>query len=107
MNKDVKNLLGLAQRAGQLAFGEGVVKAIRQKKAFLVLYASDASENTKKLIANKASFYEVPAIEIGQSDELSEAVGKNGRMSVAILSNGFAKKIKEKLGVGEKYGKDE
>lgn len=100
-------LLGLCQRARLLSFGETAIEAIRKKQAKLVLYASDASANTKKVVVNKANFYGVEAIEVEDSQLLSESVGKSGRMTVAILSDGFAKKMKEKLGVGDKYGKNE
>ena len=36
--------------------------------------------------------------------QLSTAIGKHNRKSVAILNAGFAKKLKEKLGVGEENG---
>ena len=107
LNKDVANLIGLCQRARQVALGENVIESIRHKQANLVLYASDASDNTKKRILDKARFYGVEAIEVEDSFALSIAVGKSGRMSVAILNQGFAKKIKEKLGVGDEDGKNE
>ena len=40
-------MLGLAQRAGKVASGEfSTEKAVKSKKAFLVVVASDASDNT-------------------------------------------------------------
>ena len=107
LNKDVANLIGLCTRARQVALGENVIESIRHKQASLVLYASDASDNTKKRILDKARFYGVEAIEVEDSTALSIAVGKSGRMSIAILNHGFAKKIKEKLGVGDEDGKNE
>lgn len=100
-------MLGLCARARQLAVGEAVINAIRKNQTPLVLYASDASDNTKKRIVNKAIYYGVEAIEVDNSDLLSRSIGKSGRMAVAILSDGFAKKIKEKLGVGDKDGENE
>lgn len=107
LNKQVQNLLGLAERAKQLAYGENVVQAIRKGKAALVLYASDASQNTQKMITDKSAYYQVEAIMVDDSQLLSSCVGKSGRMAVAILDHGFARKIKEKLGVGESDGKNE
>ena len=98
LNREVTSLLGLCQRARKVASGEMVIEAIRNKEASLVLYASDASDNTKKRIQDKARFYGVEAIEVENSDLLSSAIGKKGRVSVAILDSGFAKKIKENLG---------
>lgn len=107
LNKQASAMLGLCTRARQLVSGETVIDAIRKKQAYLVLYASDASENTKKRIRDKARFYDVEAIEVEDSDRLSIAIGKSGRVSVAILNEGLAKKIKEKLGVGDEDGKNE
>ena len=48
----VLGVLGLARRAGALAIGtNSVLEAVRKGKAYLVLIASDASENTAKLRA--------------------------------------------------------
>lgn len=107
LNKQASSMLGLCAKARQLVSGETVIDAIRQKKAVLVLYASDASNNTKKRIQDKARFYGIEAIEVENSNLLSIAIGKKGRVSVAILNEGFAKNIKEKLGVGDEDGKNE
>lgn len=104
MNKEASQLLGLALRARKLALGEGVLTAVRGKQAYLVLYTSDASENTKKQITDKCKFYGVEALEVEDSLILSQAIGKTDRKSVAILDAGFARKIKEKLGVGDMNG---
>lgn len=106
LNKQAIAMLGLCARARQLVSGETVVDAIRKQQAHLVLYANDASENTKKRITDKARFYGVEAIEVENSQLLSNAIGKSGRVSVAIVNEGFAKNIKEKLGVGDEDGKN-
>ena len=43
---------------------------------------------------------------MGQSEELSQAIGKNNRVALGILDKGFANKIKSKWG-GWYYGKKE
>ena len=54
-------MLGLAQRAGKVASGEfSTEKAVKSKKAFLVVVASDASDNTKKMFSDMCTFYKVP-----------------------------------------------
>lgn len=51
-------MLGLAQRAGKVASGEfSTEKAVKSKKAFLVVVASDASDNTKKMFSDMCTFY--------------------------------------------------
>ena len=107
LNKQVSSLLGLCARARKVVSGETVIESIRNQEAHLVLYASDASNNTKKRIQDKARFYGFDAIEVEDSTQLSNAIGKSGRMAVAIVDAGFAKNIKEKLGVGDEDGKNE
>ena len=58
----VLSLLGLATRAGKIKSGSFLTEqAVKAGKAYLVLIAGDASENTKKKLSNMCSFYEVPA----------------------------------------------
>lgn len=107
LSKDLQQLLGLASRARQIATGSQVLNAVRKQQTKLVLYASDASQNSIKQIVDKCRYYKVTAIAVEDSELLSRAIGKSGRVAVAVLSDGFAKKMLEKLGVGEKNGEDE
>ncbi|MCC3376192.1 ribosomal L7Ae/L30e/S12e/Gadd45 family protein [Cohnella sp. REN36] len=88
--------LGLAMRAGKLVSGdETVLKAIRAGEARLVLVAEDASDNTRKKVADKCESYGVPLL-IGYSRyELGGAVGKPERVLFAVTDPGFAKLIRE------------
>ena len=53
MNK-ILSMIGLATRAGKTVSGEfSVEKAVKTRKAFLVLVSEEASDNTKKLFLNK------------------------------------------------------
>lgn len=94
LNNKALQLLGLATRAGKTMAGEFLVeKAIKQKKAFLVLVAEDASDNTKKLFNDKTTYYDIPCFVVATKDELGKAVGKKQRASVAVLDEGFASSI--------------
>ncbi|MFZ8102755.1 L7Ae/L30e/S12e/Gadd45 family ribosomal protein, partial [Staphylococcus arlettae] len=55
MNKEnIVNFLGLAMRAGKVKTGEAVVlNEIKKNKVKLVIIASDASDNTTKVVQNK------------------------------------------------------
>ena len=89
------NLMGLAMRAGKLVTGEELTIAdIRRNKAKIVFVANDASENTKKKIKDKSSYYEVPCFELFSEAEITQMIGKP-RKVFGILDNGFAKKTKE------------
>ena len=93
----ILNLLGLAMRAGKLVTGEELtLKDIRANKAKFVFVAQDASENTRKKIKDKSSYYNVPVSELFSQFELSQAIGRP-RMVIGVTDAGFATKIKELL----------
>lgn len=87
----ILGILGLARRAGAIAMGtNSVLEAVRKGKARLVLLASDASDNTKKQLLDKASFYKIPVQTLPYGMlELGHAVGKDHTVAVAILEEGF------------------
>ena len=85
----VESLLGLCTRSRNLVSGEFAAEgAVKDGSACLVIVATDASANTKKLFKDKCSFYEVPCFE-----SLGHAIGKEIRASIAVLDEGFAKSI--------------
>ncbi|UII57451.1 YlxQ family RNA-binding protein [Cytobacillus spongiae] len=88
------SLLGLANRARKIISGEELtVKEIRNGNAKLVLLSQDASANTMKKITDKCKSYEVPYKLVEDRYQLGQAIGKEARVVVAILDNGFAKKM--------------
>ncbi len=94
----ILSMLGLATRAGRVASGEfSTEKAVKSKKAFLVLVSSEASDNTKKMFCNMCSFYNVPIYIYASKEDLGHAIGKEFRASLAVLDAGFAKSLEEKL----------
>lgn len=94
---DKLNLLGIAFKAGKLVHGTDLtLSAVRQNKVKLLILASDASENTKKQVRDKAAFYQVEVMDIFPSDALSKAIGKRNRMVLGILDKGIADSIKFK-----------
>ncbi len=95
MDKRLISLLGLAQRARRLCYGETVIESIRSKKVYLVLVAADASEKTRKKITDKGRSYQVPVCVAGTVAELSAAVGQSNRVCIGVLDEGFAKKISQ------------
>ena len=90
----IESLLGLCTRGGNLASGEFQTEtAVKDGSACLVIVATDASANTKKLFRDKCSFYQVPCFEYGTKESLGHAIGKEMRASIAVLDEGFAKSI--------------
>ncbi|QFT88908.1 putative ribosomal protein YlxQ [Bacillus sp. THAF10] len=94
MNNQWLSIVGLATRARKTITGEEfVIKEVRTKKAKLVLVAGDASANTMKKLTDKCAYYHVPIRTVENRYELGRAIGKDARVSVAILDEGFAKKL--------------
>ena len=98
MNNKILSLLGLATRSGNLVSGEFMTeKAVKERKAFLVVVSSEASGNTKKKFTNMCSFYEVPLYFYGTMEALGHSIGKEFRASIAVTDEGFAMNIINKL----------
>lgn len=90
----VYSMLGLAMRARKLVSGEfSTDKAVKDRKAHVVIVAHDASGNTKKQFRDGAAFYHVPYYEYGTKDELGHAIGKQERASIAVTDIDFAKAV--------------
>ncbi|SDL72942.1 YlxQ family RNA-binding protein [Sediminibacillus halophilus] len=94
MSKDYLNLLGLALRAGKLTLGEeAIIRDIQKRKAKLVLLASDTGTQTRKKITDKCTYYQIPFFVVDDRETISQAIGKSGRVAIAILDSGFAAKM--------------
>lgn len=92
------SLLGLANRARKITSGEELtIKEIRNGKAKLILLSRDASDNTTKKVTDKCKSYHVPYKLVENREMLGNAIGKEARVVVAVLDDGFAKKMKSLL----------
>ena len=97
----VYSMLGLCMRAGKLKSGElSVLEAVRGKKAQVVIVSEDASDNTKKLFADKCSYYKVPIVFFGNKESLGHAIGKDVRTSLAITDKGLSEGLLKNLNDG-------
>ena len=109
-SEEALRFLGLAKRAGHLVSGEFMTEnAVKSGNAFLVLVASDASENTKKKFRNMCDYYEVPCKECADKESLGHSLGKEYRASLAVTDEGMAKTVLEKMQmeVMRAYGENE
>lgn len=99
MNKAL-SAMGLARRAGKLNWGyDTVVEAMKTGTCCLVIIAGDLSDKTKKNVRFEAERSHVQCIETAFSmEEVSAAIGKKTGV-IAICDGGFAKKLKQELGV--------
>lgn len=94
IEQQITQLLGLATRARKTISGEGlVVNEIRSQKAKLVILSSDASKNTAKKINDKCASFNVELHVFGDRHDLGHATGKEARVAIAIMDDGFAKKL--------------
>ena len=94
----VLSMLSIAAKSGSVASGEfSTEKAVKEGKAYLVIVASDASENTQKMFSNMTEFYQVPMYLYGNKETLGHFVGKEFRASLAVTNEGLARSIEEKL----------
>lgn len=91
-------MVGLAAKAGKVVSGEfSVEKAVKEKKAYMVIIADDASDNTKKMFTNMCTFYHVPIYFYADKERLGRAIGKEMRASVGITDAGLGNTILKKL----------
>jgi ribosomal protein L7Ae-like RNA K-turn-binding protein len=90
-NEKLALLIGLAQKAGKIASGDfAVERAVKSKKAKLMLIATDASDGTKKGYQNLASFYNVMCYEALNKHILGTSIGKPQRAVLVFLDEGFS-----------------
>ena len=90
----VLSMLGIAAKAGSVASGEfSTEKAVKEGRAYLVIVAQDASDNTK----NMTDFYQVPMYEYSDKEMLGHFIGKEFRASLAVTNEGLSHSIEERL----------
>lgn len=99
-NDKAIQMMSMAAKAGKIVSGEFMVeKAVKEKKAYLVIVSEEASGNTVKKFSNMCFFYNVPMYLFGTKESLGHGIGKEARASVAVLDQGFANSIVKNLPV--------
>lgn len=106
--KNILGVLGLAYKAGALAAGtNNVLNTIKSEKAKLVILTEDISENTKKVLTDKASYRNIKTFTIPVTmDELARALGKTRTSSAAVTNESFLASLDKKLGIKPSKNKD-
>ena len=85
-------MLGLATRAGKVITGIDMCeKAVKQKKAKLIIIALDAAESTKKEFLKSG----LPYVTVENKEILGKFTGKEYRSVCVVCDTGFAKAIQE------------
>lgn len=87
------NLLGLALRASQLIHGdENVEKALKRRKVYCIVMASDVSEATNARYERLSQEYQVPIRTHFTREQISHAIGKT-RSLCAFTNQGFSQRF--------------
>lgn len=98
MENRIYQMIALCQKARGLVAGEfACKKAVLEKEAQLVIVATDASKNTKKLFGDKTSYRQITCIEWGTKEKLGNILGKEPRAVIAIVDTNFAVKISQMM----------
>jgi ribosomal protein L7Ae-like RNA K-turn-binding protein len=94
--KKFLQMLGLCRRAAGVIIGTPLVtKALPSGKVMIVFYSDAASENTKKRISDKCSYYNVKIVKIDTPpDKLGHMLGKTGDVCViGVTDERFSKQL--------------
>lgn len=92
--KNVRQYLGLGQRAGQVVSGDFVVRVkIRKKEARLIMLATDAAKQTIRDFQRFTRGTEIPVVVYGTKTQLGAALGRPPRAVVAVLDESLAERI--------------
>ena len=92
--------MGLAARAGAVTSGGFLTeKAVKQGETFLVIIAENASENTKKRLKDKCTYYHVPYAFCETQDTLGHMIGKEARSCLAVTDQNFGQQIAKQFGI--------
>lgn len=101
----VYGLIGLAMRAGKIAFGaDSVEDLIKKRKLKLVIVAKDSSERTRnnfEFICNK---YNIPIIIFGNIENISKSIGKQNKAIIGVKESNIANEICKIVNGGEIIG---
>ena len=97
MNDKILGMIGLAVRAGKVAFGVFMTeKALDEGRACLVVASEDIGASNKRKIEGKCKNCGVGLIFYSDKASLSRAVGKKDVPVLSICDEGFAASILKK-----------
>ncbi|NLU50332.1 MAG: 50S ribosomal protein L7ae [Syntrophomonadaceae bacterium] len=101
MKKNVYQIIGFAQKAGQVSSGTMAAKtSLLRKRARLLIMAEDISETTKESLVTTCQKQNIPWLLFGDKYRLGTCIGKAYRVAVTINDDGFARAILEALETG-------
>lgn len=93
----LKGFLGLCGRAGQITLGQDAcVSAVRSETAAVVLMDESSAPTTRKRFSDSCASHNVPLYSVPEG-LISQALGKDGRMTVTVKRGRMAQKLFELL----------
>lgn len=88
-------LLGLMQVSGNLESGEEqIFNQLSSGRILAIVFASDVSQNTRKKILDKCTYYNIPYFDLFTKAEISHSIGRS-RSVCGIINEGFYHKFNE------------
>ena len=105
MNDRLLSLLGLCRKAGKITIGcDPVIESVKKGESRLVIFAENASDNTRNAVLNAVAPSGVRVINLDYNKEdISVSLGKLCAVA-SINDDGFAKKLLSLA--GEKNGEE-
>ena len=101
----VLRLLGLATKAGKIAFGlTSVTETINKNKAELVIVAGDASDRTKRNIIDISKQKNVQVRIYSSIEAISRSIGKDNKAVICIKDINFSNEMLKIIDGGETIG---
>lgn len=98
MRKKAINYLGLAKKSGNIMAGVNTcIFAMNKGKVRLMILAEDISENSEKKIMKEIRKHGVEYVKYGGSEELSHAIGSQGRSVFAVCDASFSEAVKKEI----------
>ena len=95
LTRQAEGMLGLCARARKLITGEkAVVQAVRSGACYLALLDGDVAKNGEKAVTQACETCATPLLRAAPG-ALGDAIGKPGRMAVAVTDAGMARRIIE------------
>lgn len=97
MNKAL-NTIGMCKCANKISYGETLLKDIKNHSVNIVVICLDTSENSKKKIIDKCSYYKCEYIIAFTQTEIMKVISRSDPVSaIGIKDANLAKKLKENL----------
>lgn len=92
------NTIGMCKCANKISYGETLIKDIKNHKVSLVVICLDTSDNSKKKIIDKCSYYNCEYVLAFTKEEIMNVISRVDPVSaVGIKDSNLAKKLKENL----------